>query len=527
MALTKDEILRDLRKLGLREGSVVMVHSALSALGEVDGGADTIIEALIEAVGSEGTLLMPAMAGEQPFRTDSSPSRVGIITERFRSWPGAKRSLHPTHSATAYGPLTDELLDERHVDQPTALGADSPWGRIAQRDDSYILLLGVDQDRNTLLHSAEEAVDSPYLSTIQRTYIDTDGIEKPTTLERFPGPHRDFIGLDPLFKAAGIMKIGKIGNAVSRLMKAKQTLELAIAALEQDPAAVLCDNPHCRDCVLQRAAITSAALESEDFTLSAIIDDTGFQPADVEQALWAIGSEGIRSIEIGPQWMQILTADPDARQAVAAAFGRAQVDVTVCFAAVPMSDETTVKTAISALHLAIEATTVFVPKYLKLPAYVCNEHGDTQFGHAAELIDALAATAADAGVSLLISNAPDGLMRDSDSTARLLGMISASNVSFSFNPAHFAQIGEHPFLKTYHHIKAARYTAQLIINDGCKAPWPAFTTPGQGQAEVKELMSILRCRSFSGLFTIAVGPNATPDRFSEQTDAFWHLLNNM
>ena len=237
MALTKQEIVDGLKQLGVREGTVVMAHSALSAFGEVEGGAVTVIEALIEAVGPEGTLLMPAMASEQPFRIASSPSTVGTITDVFRSYAGTTRSLHPTHSVAGIGPMVDQLI-AGHIDQPTALGPQSPWGRMAQRDDAYILLLGCDQDRNTLLHCAEEAVDGAYLNTITRRYIDSEGHEQTKVLEKFPGPHRDFIGLDSLFENARAMNVGKIGTAVCRLMSARQTLMLAIEALRRDPAAV-------------------------------------------------------------------------------------------------------------------------------------------------------------------------------------------------------------------------------------------------------------------------------------------------
>ena len=72
-----------------------MAHVSLSALGRVEGAADTVILALLDAVGPAGTLAMPAMSGDQPFNVHTSPSNVGAVTERFRTWPGVTRSLHP------------------------------------------------------------------------------------------------------------------------------------------------------------------------------------------------------------------------------------------------------------------------------------------------------------------------------------------------------------------------------------------------------------------------------------------------
>lgn len=527
MALTKHDIVNGLKQLGVREGSVIMAHSALSAFGEVEGGAVTVIEALIEAVGPEGTLLMPAMAGEQPFRIESSPSTVGAITDVFRGYPGATRSLHPTHSVAGMGPLVDQLI-AGHIDQPTALGPQSPWGRLAQRDDAYILLLGCDQDRNTLLHCAEEAVDGVYLDTITRRYIDAEGHEQTKVLEKFPGPHRDFIGLDPLFENARAMNVGKIGTAVCRLMSAKQTLMLAIEALRRDPAAVLCDNPHCRDCVQQRAQIKRARLADESFTLSAVVDDTGFGLDEVEQALWLICAEGIGAIEMGPQWARALRDGAECRREVAARLGGGGIKAAIIHADVPLGDDADAASAVDALNAAIEATAVFAPDYLKLPGYPRGEgDSDRSVAHAVELLDALGKAAQDAGVRLLIENHADALWSDTISCDRVLTSVSSPALAFSFNPAHFAHVGEHPFLGTYKRARAKRYTEQVMLIDGCTPPWPGYTLLAQGQGEVRELMSILRCRSFAGHFTICLKDLRGAESFARQAAEFWRSLDLM
>ena len=527
MALSKQYIVSGLHHLGLPEGCAVMVHSALSAFGEVEGGAGTVIEALLEAIGPQGTLLMPAMASEQPFRIASSPSTVGAISEVFRSWPGAIRSLHPTHSATALGPLAEQLL-AGHIEQPTAVGPESPWGRLAQRDDGYILLLGVDQDRNTLLHGAEEVVDAPYLGSISRDYIDTDGNRRTKIMGRYPGPHRDFISLDPLFEQAGIMKIGKIGSAICRLTPARQMLQLAVTALQRDPAAVLCDNPRCRDCVRQRAAIKRDMLRREDFTLSAVIDQVGLPPDDFEQALWLIAAEGIRHLEIGAQWAATIADDDHLRRELAAALADRDMLVAVYHADIPLSDEASADDAIKALDAAIHTSAVFTPEVFKLPPYLSDGpmSPEERRAHAVELLDAVGQRASESKLSLLVENRPRSVCSDGKACVELLQAVTSPAVSFAFNPAHFAQAGERPFLQTYTRGRAKRHMSQLMLTDGCAPPWPAHTLLGEGQGEVKELMSILRCRSFSGLFTLAVGDEASPERFASQAQAFWRLLQN-
>ena len=269
--VTKQQILDDLRALGVGPGMTLMVHSSLSALGQVEGGAESVIEALIEAVGPEGTLAMPVMSGGV-FDIETSPSNVGTITEVFRSWPGVKRSFHPTHSACAIGPYADYLLEDT-LDHPTAIGSESPWGRLSRLPAGHVLLLGVDQDRNTLLHYPEEIVRAPYLNTIERHYRDENGEARLKTLELFPGPHRDFIGLEPLIREGKAMRIGKVGRAVGRLMHAGSTVEIVLKALRRDPAAVLCDNPNCDDCTMQRGMIKEHDLAEYDFTTAVLLDD--------------------------------------------------------------------------------------------------------------------------------------------------------------------------------------------------------------------------------------------------------------
>ena len=83
------------------------------------------------------------------------------------------------------------------------------------------------------------------------------------------------------------------------------------------------------------------------------------------------------------------------------------------------------------------------------------------------------------------------------------------------------------FLGTYKKSRAKRATEQLMLIDGCEAPWPAYTLLAQGQGEVRELMSILRCRSFPGHFTLATGDMSSPEDFTRQAAAFWRSLDLM
>ena len=87
-------------------------------------------------------------------------------------------------------------------------------------------------------------------------------------LKHFPGPHRDFIGLDRLLRDSGKMTVGKIGNAVTRLIKARDVIDLMLAEGKKNPAFCLCNNAACTDCVKQHAAIRRHRLAQESFKLA-------------------------------------------------------------------------------------------------------------------------------------------------------------------------------------------------------------------------------------------------------------------
>ncbi|MEN6544744.1 MAG: AAC(3) family N-acetyltransferase [Armatimonadia bacterium] len=523
MALTKADIVAGLKQLGVEPGMVIMVHSALASFGEVEGGADTVIDALLEVVSPEGTLVMPAMGGAPIFDVNETRSNVAEITDRFWRRPDVTRSIHPTHSAAGKGPLVDQIL-AGHLDQPTAIGPESPWGRVAQLDNGYILFLGCDQDRNTLLHAAEDIVNGAYLNTYRRDYYDADRRVQTLTMERFPGPHRDFIQLDSLFLKKGAMQVSKIGKAVCRLMKAGKILKLTVKALQKDPAAVLCDNPHCVDCVIQRAAIKRDRLAREDFELSALVDDV-YPPERLSTALWDIQAEGISTLEISPRFAEVLRqAGPQALAAAADDIHRAGCTVAVWPCAIPW--DASAEAQATAFNAACDEAAPFSPRFLKLSPWLAPDASlSAALDRAIPALQALCDLAAQRDVTILLENHPAAIWRNKDTSATVLKGVGNPRLRLAFEPAHFAQVGEHPFLGAWNHGKLKSHTAQLAVSDGCGRPgWPAQTLPGRGQGEVKELISILRCRSFDGLLTLRAGTDFT---FTEAARAFWHLLDTM
>lgn len=160
-----NKIAADLADVGISRGDTILVHSSFKSLGEVPGGIETVILGLLQAVGAEGTLLMPALSyrikPSETYDPQLTPSIVGAIPDYFRRRPGTLRSIHPTHSVCAVGRRAHELLDEHWLDC-TPCGAHSPFHKIVE-SQGKILMLGCGLQSNTTMHALEEYVEPPYL----------------------------------------------------------------------------------------------------------------------------------------------------------------------------------------------------------------------------------------------------------------------------------------------------------------------------------------------------------------------------
>ncbi|MGI9491695.1 MAG: AAC(3) family N-acetyltransferase [Geminicoccaceae bacterium] len=167
--LSSERLVTDLDRLPVRQGTVVLVHSSLKALGFVTGGAEAVVEALIKVFVErrDGTFMLPTFSIDGsmhqtltdggPFDLRSTPSNLGAIPEAFRRHPKAKRSLHPTHSLAAIGSKAGWLVEGHHL-AGTSFGDGSPMANMLAAD-GYLLGLGTDLGRVTFYHCLEEIED--------------------------------------------------------------------------------------------------------------------------------------------------------------------------------------------------------------------------------------------------------------------------------------------------------------------------------------------------------------------------------
>ncbi len=178
--VTKKQLINDLRKLGIQRGNIVFVHSSLKSIGFVEGGAETVIDALMETVGTDGALAMPCLSliGSMAetlergsiFDPKRTPSAVGAITEAFRKRQGVYRSIHPTHSVCASGAKA-EWIKNGHENASTNFGPGTPLYKIME-EDGLIVGLGIDFGPVTFVHVIEDTIgDFPLRVYLDKEYV--------------------------------------------------------------------------------------------------------------------------------------------------------------------------------------------------------------------------------------------------------------------------------------------------------------------------------------------------------------------
>ena len=248
--VSKEDIKAGLKRLGLKKGDIAGVHSSLRSFGYVDGGADAVIDALLETFGKEGTIVMPThsanLSKDQrtpeeialgvswllkilPYDPEKTRVTTGIIPETFRKRHGVIRSRHPDQSIAAKGPKAKEITgagDGRSL---------AGWKVLCELD-GYILLIGVGLERCTAMHLAEKHVQFP--ERILKKITPPEWLVEKYSEGEWEwdfGPYPDFAKLEEPCLERKIMKTDKVGDATLRLVKLRDLLDLYVEYLKKDP----------------------------------------------------------------------------------------------------------------------------------------------------------------------------------------------------------------------------------------------------------------------------------------------------
>ena len=248
--ITKSMIIKDLRAIGVESGDSVIVHSSLSKLGWVVGREITVIDALLDTLTTDGTLIMPAFSyiGGNPerwkyppvpndwwsiikkespiFRPDVFPvTGVGRIPEAFRNYPNVCRSSHPQVSFTAYGKHAKLVTCCQRLE--TSFGKDSPLEKLYNLEGK-VLLLGVGHDANTSFHYAEVIANDPKQSGEKcgaTVLVDDESVWKEWIERDYMSD--DFPEIGKAYEESIGHQLYIIGQAESRLFQMKEMVDFA------------------------------------------------------------------------------------------------------------------------------------------------------------------------------------------------------------------------------------------------------------------------------------------------------------
>lgn len=239
------DLAAGLRALGVRPGDAVFAHSSLRSFGRVAGGAAAVVQALVDAVGADGTVAMPIFrrffwdGADQVWDRDASPSLMGAITEALRTWPGARRSTHAPHPIAAVGRHAQDLAGRRNRSD---FAFDSPFQRLIELD-AWILLLGVGWEVCTLFHLLEERAEVEY-----REWVDLEGTvvedgaarrERYPFLKRRAGVANDFAPFGALLESAGLVAEVRIGASRVRGVRARDLYDEGLRQVRRDPLVLV------------------------------------------------------------------------------------------------------------------------------------------------------------------------------------------------------------------------------------------------------------------------------------------------
>ena len=269
----KQQLKDQLESMGLKGDETILIHSSMKAIGAVDGGADTVLDAWMEYF-KDGLLLLPTHtwktvnADNPVYNPYTTPSCVGLLTNMFMKRDGVIRSLHPTHSMSGYGKNAAEYLaGEEYNNTPCTPGG--CYDRLKEVGGK-VLLVGVGHERNTYIHSVEEVLNVPNrLSDMPMELVielqeESNNSGKLPPYNRDEGwkkhtdnklcrkvyvrkhynaqqPHisEDFVKLNQIFLDTGVVRKVKFGDADSLLCDAKGMFNIVRQVIAPDPGCIV------------------------------------------------------------------------------------------------------------------------------------------------------------------------------------------------------------------------------------------------------------------------------------------------
>lgn len=267
--IDKDSLVRDLRTLGVRPGDLLNVKASLRSIGFVEGGAASLVEALMEAVGPEGTVVtdsfvpvypLPLRSEHQRLISDlDTPSYAGALANAVVAHPRSFRSLHPVQRFAAIGRQAEDLMRQHTAESPAydvlRIIAESGGRNLKIGSDEKVVgvgtthvainLLGLQQNRRPAgVNYRNEAGE---IVLFERNWAG--------------GCAAGFKNFLPHYEQCGaLLSVGEVGQAPSKITDMRATLAIELDVLRRNPSFFFCDDSACDQCRLSWEFSTGSGL---------------------------------------------------------------------------------------------------------------------------------------------------------------------------------------------------------------------------------------------------------------------------
>lgn len=275
--ITKDVLICDLQSAGITKGALLHLKVSLKSIGQVQGGADTLLDAILEVVGAEGTLVVDSFITSYPLplstehakiiSTEKSPSYAGVFANAMIKHPLSVRSQHPIQRFTAIGARAHELMDTH---TPESGGYDV-MEKLAELGALNLSIGEKTVGVGTTHVAIERMGHEKKSSNMGLNYLAADGTTKLFKVNWSGGCSRGFVKFIPLYEKNGFLKRVKIGKAQSIVTNMKGTLAVEEEKLKEDSSFFFCDDPTCKDCRLNWSHSTGNYWKVKFYSLLSIL----------------------------------------------------------------------------------------------------------------------------------------------------------------------------------------------------------------------------------------------------------------
>lgn len=251
---TKEKLLHDLKKIGVEKGDLLHLKISMRAIGRIEGGANTLLNALLEAVGESGTIISDAFVkafpipmsetNKEKISDDETPSYAGVFANEMIKHPKNIRSKHPIHKFAAIGKQAEEFCNN-HTEKS---GAYDLLEEMAKQDAKNLTIGGDVIGVGTTHIAIEKCKYDRKVKNMGRYFINSKGEKELAKIDWKGACGAGIRKFLPLYENGALINRGKIGNADSILTSMKKTLEVEMKKITEDPYFFFCDDPGCHIC---------------------------------------------------------------------------------------------------------------------------------------------------------------------------------------------------------------------------------------------------------------------------------------